>query len=100
MANLATVLAKEDHYAEAENLVRETLDTRRRVLGPEHPDTVHSMSHLSNLLSDEGHYAEAEKMKRETLDIQRRVLGPEHPETLMSMVDLSQICLLYTSRCV
>ena len=40
MENLAGDLQSEGQYAEAEKLVRETLDIRRRVLGPEHPDTL------------------------------------------------------------
>jgi hypothetical protein len=35
MSNLAIVLNDEGRYAEAEKLDRETLDTQRRVLGPE-----------------------------------------------------------------
>ena len=56
------------------------MEIRRRVLGPEHLDTLKSMNNLALVLDDEGHYAEAEKLDRETLDVMRRVLGPEHPE--------------------
>ena len=48
MNNLAIVLCDEGRYAEAEKLHRETLDIRRRVLGPEHPDTLMSMNNLAN----------------------------------------------------
>ena len=37
--SLAATLAYERRYAEAERMERELLDIRRRVLGPEHPDT-------------------------------------------------------------
>jgi hypothetical protein len=86
MNNLATVLEREGYYAEAERLHRQTLDIRRRVLGPEHPDTLASVHNLAIVLYDEGRYTEAERLDRETLDIRRGVLGPEHPDTLASRV--------------
>lgn len=72
-------------YPRAELLLAHAADIRRRVLGPEHPDTLLSRSDLGATLYEEGHYAEAEKLHREVLAIQRRVLGPEHPDTLTSM---------------
>jgi serine/threonine protein kinase len=76
-------------YPRAESLDQKAMEIRRRVLGPEHPDTLKSMSNLASDLSAEGHYAEAEKLDRETLDIERRVLGPEHQDTLKSMHNLA-----------
>ncbi len=67
---------------------REVLDMRRRVLGPEHPDTLTLMSSLASSLDVQGKRAEAEQMQREVLDVQRRVLGPEHPSTLTLMGNL------------
>jgi tetratricopeptide (TPR) repeat protein len=85
-------LNKEIRYAEAEKLERKTLDIRRRVLGPEHPDTLTSMDSLALFLrSSELRKAEAETLYRETLDIRRRVLGPEHPDTLTSMLGLANV---------
>jgi eukaryotic-like serine/threonine-protein kinase len=69
----------------AQPLLERALESQRRVLGPEHPDTLRSMGTLARVVGDEGHYAEAEKLQRETLEIRRRVLGPEHPDTLASM---------------
>jgi eukaryotic-like serine/threonine-protein kinase len=69
-------------YPRAQVLQQQSLEIRQRVLGPENPDTLASMSHLANALCHNGHYAEAEKLNREALDIERRVLGREHPNTL------------------
>jgi|HubBroStandDraft_1064217.scaffolds.fasta_scaffold23771_2 serine/threonine protein kinase/tetratricopeptide (TPR) repeat protein len=76
-------------YPRAESLDQGALEIRRRVLGPEHPDTLGSMNSVASDFSDEGHYAEAEKLDRETLSGRRRVLGPEHPDTLTSMNNLA-----------
>ena len=58
------------------------VETRRRVLGAEHPDTLSSMNYLGTVYWAQGKYAQAEKMFNQTLEIRRRVLGPEHPDTL------------------
>jgi serine/threonine protein kinase len=76
-------------YPRAESLQRQSMEIRRRVLGPEHPDTLASMVSLGVVLSDEGHSAEAEKVYRDALDIQRRVLGPQHRNTLNAMNNLA-----------
>jgi non-specific serine/threonine protein kinase/serine/threonine-protein kinase len=78
-------------YPQAQSLLADAVEIRRRALGPQNPDTLASMSSLSGTLRDLGHFAEAEKLQRETLDLQRRVLGPEHPDTLGSMSQLAYI---------
>ena len=40
MNNLADVYDEEGKYAQAEALYSQTLEIQRRVLGPEHPDTL------------------------------------------------------------
>ena len=67
---------------------REVLDAERRVLGPEHPDTLLTMNNLAGVLGDEGRNAEAEKMFRELVEIQTRVLGADHPQTAESVYNV------------
>ncbi|MGA9353788.1 MAG: serine/threonine-protein kinase [Terriglobales bacterium] len=69
-------------YSRAQALIERALEIQRRVLGPEHPDTLRSMRILASILEDENHHAESEKLKRQTLDLDRKVLGPENDETL------------------
>ena len=76
-------------YTRAQPLIEGAVEIQRRVLGPEHPDTLSSLNLLASDLRRQGHYAEAEKLNRETLDMRRRVLGPEHPDTLVSMNSLA-----------
>ena len=76
-------------YSRAEALVRQAVDIRRRILGPEHPETLKSMNYLADVFDGQGRYSEAEKSHRETLNVRRRLLGREHPDTLNTMVDLS-----------
>jgi eukaryotic-like serine/threonine-protein kinase len=86
---MATVYVNLGLYSQAQTLFRRAFEIRRKVLGPEHPDTLVSMDGLARTLDVEGHYAEAEELLRQSLDIERRVLGPEHPDALMSMNGLA-----------
>ncbi len=78
-------------YPEATRQLEQALNLRRRVLGPEHPDTLKSMTILADVFNLEGKSARAEALHSQTLEIRRRVLGPEHPETLQSMNDLTNV---------
>jgi non-specific serine/threonine protein kinase/serine/threonine-protein kinase len=78
-------------YPQAASLYGDAVEVRKRVLGPENPDTLRSMHGLARPLREQGKYAEAEKLQRETLDIQRRVLKPDHPDTLASTTELAII---------
>jgi eukaryotic-like serine/threonine-protein kinase len=76
-------------YSRAMPLEQRTVEIRKRVLGPDNPDTLKSQGNLAVLLARTGHLPEAEKLARETLDTSRRVLGPENPLTLGSMSNLA-----------
>ena len=60
-------------------MARQALAAQQRVLGPEHPDTLTSLSNLSCWLAELGQHQEAADMARQALAAQQRVLGPEHP---------------------
>jgi Flp pilus assembly protein TadD len=89
MNNLSATLNLEGRYAEAETLLRTTLEIKRRVLGPQHPETLRSMVNLATSLRLEGHNSDAEKLGREALEIRRRVLGPDHPDVGLSNYNLA-----------
>jgi len=80
-------------YPQAQSLLARAVEIRRRVLGPERPETLTSMSSLGDNLRAQGRYPEAEKLDREALDIRRRVLGREDPDTLKSTNDLSALLI-------
>src|SRR5271165_5125741 len=85
MTNPAIVYAEQGKFGQAEPLFRQVVDIQRRGSGPEHPDTLESMSNLAGFRRDTGKYAQAEALCSETLEIRRRVLGPEDRSTLLSM---------------
>ena len=59
-----------------------TLDARRRVLGPEHPNTLRAMNNLALLYLYQGKYAQAEPLFHKLLEVAHRVMGEEHPDAL------------------
>jgi serine/threonine protein kinase len=78
-------------YPRAQSLDQRAVEIRQRVLGPENPDTLRTLSNLAVVLEREGRFPEAEKLDRQTLDTRRRVLGPEHPDVLSSIHNLASV---------
>jgi tetratricopeptide (TPR) repeat protein len=76
-------------YSRAESQFKGAVEIQRRVLGPESPNTLHSMFLLGSALTFQHRSAEAEKLLRQTLEIQRRILGPENSATLATMSELA-----------
>ena len=50
-----------------------------KVLGPEHPDTLSSVSSLGSMLERQGKYEEAKAMHQRALKGREKVLGLERP---------------------
>jgi tetratricopeptide (TPR) repeat protein len=74
----------------ARALQEQVLDARRRLLGPEHPDTLISMNNLAHTLSAQGDLPGARALQERVLDLRRRTLGPEHPDALRSLNNLAE----------
>jgi tetratricopeptide (TPR) repeat protein len=86
---LAVYDARAGRYASARDLNQRTYNTRRRVLGEDHPDTLDSANNLATTLQDLGDLAGARDLNQRTYDISRRVLGEDHPDTLTSANNLA-----------
>ena len=89
MHNLALSYANSGRLDEALTLREEVLRLRRKVNGPEHPDTIKALSALASSYGDAGRLDDAVKLREEVLPLCRRVLGPEHPDTLQALGNLS-----------
>ena len=73
----------------AMELGEKVLESRRRILGSEHPLTLVSMSKLATSYSDLGQLQDAADLMEKVLEARRRTLGVEHPHTLASMSNLA-----------
>jgi hypothetical protein len=85
----AKSLRSDGRYREAEAPFEEVLQTRKRVLGVEHPDTLTSMANLASTYRNQGRWKEAEELEVQVMETSLRVLGAEHPDTLTSMANLA-----------
>ncbi|CUS13685.1 unnamed protein product, partial [Tuber aestivum] len=61
----------------------------RKILGPDHPDTLMSANSLAVVLRNRGKHDESEAMHRHTMERRKKILGPDHPDTLMSANNLA-----------
>ncbi len=72
MNNLVSEYINQGQYARAEELGRQLVAIRRRVLGEQHPSTLMSMNNLGVIDRNLGKYAEAEMLLSASLDGRRR----------------------------
>jgi serine/threonine protein kinase/tetratricopeptide (TPR) repeat protein len=78
-------------YEQALPLQEQALETRRRVLGQEHLDTLVSINNIGSLLRSQGKLSEAEPYTREALEKGRRLLGEESRYTLESIGNMGSL---------
>jgi CHAT domain-containing protein/tetratricopeptide (TPR) repeat protein len=78
-------------YGKTIGPAQEALRIRREVLGPEHPDTVASLSDLAVYFATAGEFAKSLPLRQQALEIRRKVLGPEHPDTAASLAALANL---------
>jgi len=63
-------------------------------VGPEHQETVETMSVLATTLQEAGRFSEAEPLLRQTLEIQLRTLGPDHRVVLATTTSLGNTLII------
>jgi tetratricopeptide (TPR) repeat protein len=88
---LARLLQDCGWLAEAEALLRETVEVRRRTLGAEAQSTLAAICTLAMVLKDHGKLDEAELLLLEALAASRRTIGDKHPGTLISIDNLGDL---------
>ncbi len=76
---------------EAIPLGERAVETRRRVLGEDHHDTIVSIDTLGTVLWELGEEAKAEAAFREAVERARRALGDEDPAALRAMGNLGNL---------
>jgi len=90
-SNLGGVLVDRGKLDEAERILRDVLEQRRRVLGERHPQVSTGMGRLAHVLLARGSYPEAEQLYRESLRRNRSALGDSHLDTLNTMSNLADV---------
>lgn len=75
----------------AEKLELQIMKDLENRLGPEHPDTMTSMSSLASMYWDQERRAEAEGLQVQVMEGRKRILGEEHPDTLEAIEKLASM---------
>ena len=65
------------------------METRKRVLGEEHPDTLTSMANLAFIWKAQSRDTKAVNLIQECTRLRSRILGVDHPDTLSSSAVLA-----------
>jgi len=85
-------------YPGAEALLRQSLEIREAVFGPEHPDVAESLNNLAIDYAVQGRHAEAEPLLKRALKIWEKKLGPEDTNVLSALNSLAGVCLALGKR--
>ena len=89
---LAEVLTLQGRFDDAEPLLQQSLDVRRRSYGSTHLLTAESLEDVGLNLFDQGRLADAEPLLRDAIATQRRVLGDSlHPQLSDALNNLASV---------
>lgn len=86
---IGTLYLVEGRYEKAEELLKQTLNLTKSILGKEHDLTHISMNKLAVTYMYQGRWKEAEELAVEVMEIAGGVNGEEHPGTLISISNLA-----------
>ena len=90
-ATLGGIYEKLGNLDRADELLTLSLDERRKLFGPEHPDVAGSLVSLGLLRADQARYDEAERLVRAGLQTARQHLPPDHPVVRSATVALGHV---------
>ncbi|MEE8412298.1 MAG: serine/threonine-protein kinase, partial [Acidobacteriota bacterium] len=89
----ATSEQAQREFEQAELLLVEVLEGRRRLFGPQDPRTLPTMNNLAELYRETGRYEDAEPLYVTALELREKMLGADHPRTLISTFNLGDMYL-------
>jgi tetratricopeptide (TPR) repeat protein len=93
MSNLGGILSDLALYPQAEQVLREVVERRRKLLGDNHPQVPRAMMKLAWLLTLKGAYPEGEALDLAALEVSRRTVGPEHSDVIAITINLGRLYL-------
>lgn len=77
MSTLGLIHLDAGRYSQAEPLLQGALESRKKLLGPNHPDVIVSLHNLATLYDNQGRYLEAECLFYDALKLCEDVFGSD-----------------------
>jgi tetratricopeptide (TPR) repeat protein len=65
------------------------LESRKQILGEQHPDTLRIMANLAVTYGSQGKWDKAVGLEEMVLESRKQILGERHPDTLGAMANLA-----------
>ncbi|KAF2182111.1 hypothetical protein K469DRAFT_587897 [Zopfia rhizophila CBS 207.26] len=95
MYNLALTYWRQGRWKEAEELFVQVVETQKKVLGAEHPDTLVTMHNLASTYRSQERWKEAEELfaiplMENCFQLRKQVLRAQHPHVELSREALSK----------
>ncbi len=90
-SQLGSFLLHAAQYAEADPLLRRSLEIMERSLGKDHPEVAIRLSNLAQLLKDTNRLAEAEPLMRRSLEIVERSFSKDHARVAIPLNNLAHL---------
>lgn len=91
--NIAGALLKQGKYDIALKAFQEVFNTKKTIVGPDHPETLAIKNNIALALFKQGKYNEALKYYQEILGISKIMLEESHPDTLSTKHSIAGILL-------
>jgi tetratricopeptide (TPR) repeat protein len=82
-------LGAQGKYTQAQTLFDKALETLRRLLTDDNPQTAQGYERLASSLEGQGKYAQAQTLLAKSLEINRRLLTDDNPDTAISYSNLA-----------
>ncbi|KAH6672830.1 hypothetical protein B0J14DRAFT_627313 [Halenospora varia] len=89
MANLASTFWNQGRWDAAKELDVQVMETSKKKLGADHPDTLTSMANLASTYRNQGRWDAAEELDVQVIETSKKKLGADHLDTLTSMANLA-----------
>ena len=76
-------------YSKALEICKEVYEKRKKILGPNHPNTLLVLNNLALTYAKIGEYVKALELNKEVYEKRRKILGENHLDTISSLNNLA-----------